>query len=64
MAQTEAGQNAARRKLANSEMGSRNKNAQAIGKVSAYENPNQQVGATKQNTPALRKKLIKTNTGV
>lgn len=62
MAQTEAGQNAARRKMATSEMGSYNKNAQAKG-VAGFNQPKPPAGASDKKA-ALRKKQIKTNIGV
>lgn len=62
MAQTESGQNAARRKMANSEMATHNKNTKPAG-VAGFNTPKAPKG-TANPQAALRKKLIKTNVGI
>lgn len=64
MAQTDAGQAKASRKMAKVEMGGLRKNEQARTKVAPALKPNQSVGATKHNQSALNKnKLIETRFG-
>lgn len=64
MAQTESGQNGARRKLASSEMGKQRTNERAQNKVAPLHNPKVSVGSRSQNTPALRKRKFMDHAGI